>query len=116
MPTDPLAGAIAAARRQFGAAAPASGNRERGFAEVGTRNSSANQTDGGSVPTGPTVPTAGEDARQHVDEIDRLAAYEERAAIMEFDGGLDRQEAERRAQEDLGISRSDSGLPRGQCE
>lgn len=101
MPTDPLAGAIAAARRQFGAAAPASGNRERGFAVVGTRNSSASQTDGGSVPTGPTVPTAGEGAREYVDEIDSLAAYEERAAIIEFDGGLDREEAERRARHEF---------------
>lgn len=109
MPTDRLAGAIAAARRQFGAAAPASGNRERGFAEVGTRNSSANQTDGGSVPTGPTVPTAGEDTRQHADEADRLAAYEERAAIMEFDGGLDRQEAERRASREFEPHQNGSG-------
>ena len=103
MPTDPLAGAIAAARAQFGAAAPASGNRERGSAEVGTGNSSADQIDSGSVPTGPTVPTAGKDTRQHADEADRLAAYEERAAIMEFDGGLDREEAERRARVEVDL-------------
>lgn len=103
MSADPLTDAIAAARRQFGAVAPAGGNREPEFAEVGTRISSADQTDSGAVPAGPTVPTAEKDARQPVDEIDRLAAFEERAAIMEFDGGLDREEAERRARIEAGL-------------
>lgn len=44
-----------------------------------------------AVPVVPNVPT-----KKHMNEIDR-EAFEERAAIMEFDGGLSRAEAERLA-------------------
>ena len=47
------------------------------------------------VPAVPNVP-----AKKHMNEIDR-EAFEERAAIMEFDGGLSRAEAERLAAESL---------------
>lgn len=51
------------------------------------------------VPAVPNVPT-----KKHRNEIDR-EAFEERAAIMEFDGGLSRAEAECRAAESLGVTR-----------
>lgn len=47
------------------------------------------------VPAVPNVPT-----EKHINEFDR-EAVEERAAIMEFDGGLSRAEAERLAAESL---------------
>lgn len=50
------------------------------------------------VPRVPPVPP-----KNHMNEIDR-EAFEERAAIMEFDGGLSRAEAERLAAESLGAS------------
>lgn len=49
------------------------------------------------VPLVPPVPP-----KKHMNEIDR-EAFEERAAIMEFDGGLSRAEAERLAAASLGI-------------
>ena len=52
----------------------------------------------GAVPVVPNVP-----AKKHMNEIDR-EAFEERAAIMEFDGGLSRAEAERLAAESLGVA------------
>lgn len=48
-----------------------------------------------AVPVVPNVP-----AKKHMNEIDR-EAFEERAAIMEFDGGLSRAEAERLAAKSL---------------
>ena len=50
-----------------------------------------------AVPVVPNVPT-----NKHMNEIDR-EAFEERAAIMEFDGGLSRSEAERLTAESLGV-------------
>lgn len=50
-----------------------------------------------AVPLVPPVPP-----KKHMNEIDR-EAFEERAAIMEFDGGLSRAEAERLAAESLGV-------------
>lgn len=44
-----------------------------------------------AIPVVPNVPE-----EKHMNEIDH-EAFEERAAIMEFDGGLSRAEAERRA-------------------
>lgn len=49
-----------------------------------------------TVPLVPPVPQ-----KKHMNEIDR-EAFKERAAIMEFDGGLSRVEAERLAVELLG--------------
>lgn len=51
-----------------------------------------------AVPLVPPIPP-----KKHINEIDR-EAFEEQAAIMEFDGGLSRAEAERLAAELLGMS------------
>lgn len=51
-----------------------------------------------AVPLVPPVPPG-----KHMNEINR-EAFEERAAILEFDGGLSRAEAERLAAESLGLS------------
>lgn len=51
-----------------------------------------------AVPVVPNVPP-----KKHVNEIDH-EAFEDRAAIMEFDGGLSRAEAERLAAESLGVA------------
>lgn len=51
-----------------------------------------------AVPSVPPVPP-----KKHMNKIDR-EAFEERAAIMEFDGGLSRAEAERLAAESLGVA------------
>lgn len=48
------------------------------------------------VPAVPVVPV--QNTTMHID-ADRWAAFEERAAIMEYDGGLSRPEAEARAAE-----------------
>lgn len=50
------------------------------------------------VPAVPNVPT-----KKHMNEID-CEAFEERAAIMEFDGGVSRAEAEQLAAVSLGMT------------
>lgn len=50
-------------------------------------------------PTFPTFPTQNTKCRGVDDEENLKEAFEERAAIMEFDGGLPREEAERLAYE-----------------
>lgn len=50
-------------------------------------------------PKFPTFPTENTKCRGVDDEENLKEAFEERAAIMEFDGGLSRQEAERLAYE-----------------
>jgi len=59
-----------------------------------------------AVPGAPTVPTE-IDKRQRCAKPEgagaALAEWEERAAIIEFDGGMSRAEAERRATEELGL-------------
>ncbi len=96
MASDPLADAIARARHHFGAGFPPDRPWERPSDEVGTAKHENNQGAGAVVPTVPTVPTPSDIP----DELrDR---YEERAAIMEFDGGLDRAEAEHLARIDTG--------------
>ena len=49
------------------------------------------------------------------EEEERRHAFEERAAILEYDGGLSRAEAERRAAEELGIKLPEprAGSPSG---
>ena len=44
-------------------------------------------------------------------EADRRHAFEERAAIMEYDGGMSRAEAERRAAEDCAKQNAQCALP-----
>ncbi len=67
---------------------------------VGTENASPDQTDGGPAPRVPTVPTENEEVAQS--EADVWAAWEERAAILEYDGDFERAEAEARATAELG--------------
>lgn len=67
---------------------------------VGTENPSPDQGDGRPVPTVPAVPTKNEEAAQR--EADASAAWQERAAILEYDGGFSRAEAEARATAELG--------------
>ncbi len=54
------------------------------------------------VPTVPTVPTSGEKGRVCATGGEASGAWEERAAILEYDGGFSRAEAERRALAELG--------------
>jgi hypothetical protein len=72
---------------------------------VGTGNSEADQELTNPVPTVPTVPTVQEEFRRQT-RAERLAeeraAWEERAAVLEFEGGLDRAAAEQLAAEELG--------------
>ena len=57
----------------------------------GTEITKQNQRTGFSVPPVPPVPPQNSVA---VDESDLIDAYEERAAIMEYDGGMSRKDAE----------------------
>lgn len=68
-------------------------------ADVGTAIDIFNQIDRPSVPTVPTVPTLkqGDWGWEAQPTVEELAIWEERAAILEFDGGLDRETAERLA-------------------
>ena len=71
--------------------------------QVGTGNSNPINP----VPTIPTVPT--ENGRKHLASAiaDRIDAFEERAAIMEFDGNLSRQHAETQAAREQGFEDAD---------
>ena len=59
----------------------------------------ANRPNSKGFPKFPTFPTKNTKCRGVDDEENLKEAFEERAAIMEFDGGLSRQEAERLAYE-----------------
>tara|TARA_R110000868_G_scaffold45045_1_gene149787 strand:+ start:47402 stop:47698 length:297 start_codon:yes stop_codon:yes gene_type:complete len=97
MASDPLADAIARARRHFAGGFPPDQPWERLPGEVGAGEIAENQGSGAMVPTVPGVPTV----CNMSDELrDR---YDERAAIREYDGGLDRAEAERLARIEYGI-------------
>jgi hypothetical protein len=63
---------------------------------VGTNDSQLKQRLEATVPTVPTVPTETEGGATAAPPM--TADEEERAAILEFDGGLDRPTAERLAQ------------------
>jgi hypothetical protein len=106
---DPLWKAIRAAHERW---SPETAERfppppewEPADAEVGTENGQAGQELTAPVPTVPTVPTLPDEFRRAT-RAERLAeeraAWEERAAILEFDAGLGREEAERQAAEELG--------------
>jgi len=82
-------------------------DREPFSAEVGTEKGSNDQCFTGAVPTVPTVPTILEDNRVRapmMSDDDHRAAWEERAAVLEFCGGFNRLEAEIRASAELGYS------------
>lgn len=59
----------------------------------------ANRPNSKGFPKFPTFPTKNTKCRGVDDEENLKEAFEERVAIMEFDGGLSRQEAERLAYE-----------------
>ena len=59
-----------------------------------------------SVPSDPAVPGSPQEGPQREgadDAEERFRRWEERAAIIEFDGGFDRAEAEARATAELGF-------------
>lgn len=65
--------------------------------EVGQKNTSISA----AVPCAPPVPPQKSNAVEKTDPLaDFIDEVEERAAIMEYDGGLSRTEAEARARED----------------
>ncbi len=79
---------------------------EPSAASVGTENDALDQSLKEPVPTVPTVPT--EKQKERASAADGVAAdawwtREERAAILEFEGGFSRIEAERRAAEELDL-------------
>lgn len=78
------------------------------------------QASGASVPMVPAVPTESRQRREPGSGQGDGAAYaewEERAAILEYDGGFSRAEAERRAKLELGsISRPPEHAGREACE
>lgn len=98
---DPLRAALlrAYARWSTGSAAgyPLADPWEPLAATAGTADRVKNQIDSGQVPTGPTVPTKNEGISQATPPL--TPEEEERAAILEFEGGLDRATAERLAQD-----------------
>lgn len=72
---------------------------------VGTENTPSDQNLMGPVPTVPTVPTSKQYELRCTHEhaaAEALVAWEERAAIIQFEGGLSREDAERRATEEMG--------------
>ena len=84
---------------------PTKNHREPNCGEVGTKLPSQNQASTAVVPGVPTVPTVFEDnhAREATDGgLDRWAAWQERAAILEYCGGLGRMAAEAAASAELG--------------
>jgi hypothetical protein len=97
---DPLRTALlrAYARWSTGSAAgyPQSGPWEPLAPAEGTGEIERKQRHTPRVPTGPTVPTASEGMAEVSPPL--TADEEERAAILEFEGGLDRATAERLAQ------------------
>lgn len=93
-----LVAAVQAARRRWsegGSHSSSSGNRPP--VAVGTQKPQLGQILTVDVPTVPTVPTDTDDDERMSGDAP-WEAWEERAAILEFDGGLDRGTAERLAQ------------------
>lgn len=80
-------------------------DREPEFREVGTRKGEPDHAVKAVVPGVPGVPTTLEDHRVCAaagGEGYRWAAWQERAAILEYCGGFNRLEAEARATSELG--------------
>jgi len=67
-----------------------------------------------TAPRGAMTPDLRAALIEHKPEI--LHAFNERAAIMEYDGGLDRAEAERRATSALGLSGDDTNGGTAPCK
>ncbi len=80
---------------------PAQSEWEPPAERLGTDKAFSDQELEGWVPTVPTVPTE-KHKRQHRTRAEALAEWQERAAILEFEGGLSRAEAEAQATAELG--------------
>ena len=70
--------------------------------EVGTDQPLTQQGVAGAVHTVPTVHTE-KHKTEHCTRAEARAAWEERAAILEYEGGLSRREAEYQAAAELGF-------------
>lgn len=93
------------AHRPASAVVPTKSHREPNSGEVRTKIAAQKQAATGAVPGVPTVPTGFEDnrAREAAEGgLDRWAAWQERAAILEYCGGLGRAAAETAASAELG--------------
>lgn len=110
MTDDPLWEAIQAARARWSphtlARFPSKPKWEPSAKGLGTGKADTDQQARASVPTVPTVPIKWGYGTQRTQPItdDQLAAWEERAAVLEFDGGMSRPEAERNAALELGLA------------
>lgn len=100
---DPLWDAIRAAHERWSPDTakqfPPAPEWEPAICEAGTGFPIENQRVNRADPTAPTVPTPLEDEWGWVptSSVEECAEREERAAILEFEGGLDRETAERLA-------------------
>lgn len=97
---DPLWAAIRALHARYSPAAadkfPQTPLWERRARAAGNRQGLTPQRISEPVPTGPTVPGEKDDIAQcAIASVD--GDFDERAAILEYEGGLERIEAERRA-------------------
>lgn len=105
MTTEALTSAIRKARQRWSdERSPPRGGWETAPPEVGTENRVVRPRVSASVPTVPTVPTSQEKGQMLRTPCAHVAAwYEwaERAAILEFESGLDRTLAERLAASDF---------------
>ncbi len=82
---------------------------------MGTENSELNQGDTTTVPTVPTVPGAFEEFRRPTraeQQLQDRAAWEERASVLEFEGGMEREAAEQAAADELGYRPTTPVIPR----
>lgn len=95
-----LAAAIRAARERWASGSHHEAGWEPGREKVGTAFRQSDQGLARAVPTVPTVPTSERDTLSFEGPDAHVSAWVEwgeRAAILEFSGGLDRLEAEVRA-------------------
>lgn len=106
--TTPLEATLAGlwrAHRPASDMVPTKNHREPNSGEVGTEIASQKQSATGAVPGVPTVPTVLKDNRAREAAkggLDRWAAWQERAAILEYCGALGRAAAEEAATAELG--------------
>lgn len=112
MTDDPLWAAISAARARWSpeddARSPAAAPWGPLVDLAGDRSALTGQGFSGAVPRVPRVPSENQYIRQRTaDEraADALGEWEERAAILEYEGGWSRKDAERLATEEIASGR-----------
>ena len=103
----PLWRALEAAHARLAGAGEFPTNRpwEPAVSGLGTEDVATYQHDNGSVPRVLCVPTQKQHRWPHMaspEAVDAAAEWDERAAILEFEAGLDREEAERQTALALG--------------